>query len=173
MGSGEAVVIEPLIRLATNPLIRPSDISFVRASGTFNPGVTVQYVTINVKGDTSTEADETFFVILTQPVNAVVLAVGSGDRGTGTIRNDDGLVAGASISSSGTVATGSGTSTSLATNSGVAKSVSSPISVPQTAPKPAAAPAPQPAVAAVAKKTSAVSPVLSPLLVDKVFSVLK
>src|SRR5258705_6736575 len=37
----EAIVIAPLERLATNPLIRPSDISFVRASGTFNPGVTV------------------------------------------------------------------------------------------------------------------------------------
>jgi predicted GH43/DUF377 family glycosyl hydrolase len=41
MGSAEAFVIAPLERLATNPLIRPSDISFVRASGTFNPGVTV------------------------------------------------------------------------------------------------------------------------------------
>src|SRR5450759_2313503 len=34
-------MIAPLERLATNPLIRPSDISFVRASGTFNPGVPV------------------------------------------------------------------------------------------------------------------------------------
>ena len=34
-------MIAPLERLATNPLVRPSDISFVRASGTFNPGVTV------------------------------------------------------------------------------------------------------------------------------------
>ena len=34
-------MIAPLERLATNPLIRPSDISFVKASGTFNPGVTV------------------------------------------------------------------------------------------------------------------------------------
>jgi len=34
-------MIAPLQRLATNPLIRPSDISFVKASGTFNPGVTV------------------------------------------------------------------------------------------------------------------------------------
>ncbi len=34
-------MIAPLERFATNPLIRPSDISFVRASGTFNPGVTV------------------------------------------------------------------------------------------------------------------------------------
>jgi len=34
-------MITPLERFATNPLIRPSDISFVRASGTFNPGVTI------------------------------------------------------------------------------------------------------------------------------------
>lgn len=41
MGSAEAFVIAPLERFVTNPLIRPSDISFVRASGTFNPGVTI------------------------------------------------------------------------------------------------------------------------------------
>ena len=41
MGGTETFMIAPLERLATNPLIRPSDISFVRASGTFNPGVTV------------------------------------------------------------------------------------------------------------------------------------
>ena len=41
MGSGEAIVIAPLERLATNPLVRPSNITFVKASGTFNPGVTV------------------------------------------------------------------------------------------------------------------------------------
>jgi predicted GH43/DUF377 family glycosyl hydrolase len=41
MGSAENFMIAPLQRLATNPLIRPSDISFVKASGTFNPGVTV------------------------------------------------------------------------------------------------------------------------------------
>jgi predicted GH43/DUF377 family glycosyl hydrolase len=34
-------VIAPLERLATNPLIRPSQISFARASGSFNPGATV------------------------------------------------------------------------------------------------------------------------------------
>jgi predicted GH43/DUF377 family glycosyl hydrolase len=41
MGGAENFMIAPLQRLATNPLIRPSDISFVKASGTFNPGVTV------------------------------------------------------------------------------------------------------------------------------------
>ena len=41
MGRAGSFLIAPLERLATNPLVRPSDISFVRASGTFNPGVTV------------------------------------------------------------------------------------------------------------------------------------
>jgi predicted GH43/DUF377 family glycosyl hydrolase len=34
-------MIAPLERLATNPLIRPSQIGFTRASGAFNPGVAV------------------------------------------------------------------------------------------------------------------------------------
>lgn len=34
-------MIAPLKRLATNPLIRPSQISFARATGSFNPGATV------------------------------------------------------------------------------------------------------------------------------------
>lgn len=38
---GGTVVIAPLVRLATNPLIRPSQITFTRASGSFNPGACV------------------------------------------------------------------------------------------------------------------------------------
>ena len=34
-------MIAPLERLATNPLVQPSDISFTRASGTFNPGAAI------------------------------------------------------------------------------------------------------------------------------------
>ena len=34
-------MIARLERLPTNPLILPSDISFARASGTFNPGVAI------------------------------------------------------------------------------------------------------------------------------------
>jgi predicted GH43/DUF377 family glycosyl hydrolase len=34
-------MIAPLVRLENNPLVRPKDISFVRASGAFNPGATV------------------------------------------------------------------------------------------------------------------------------------
>jgi predicted GH43/DUF377 family glycosyl hydrolase len=48
MGGTENFMIAPLQRLATNPLIRPSDISFVKASGTFNPGVTVDHASDKV-----------------------------------------------------------------------------------------------------------------------------
>jgi predicted GH43/DUF377 family glycosyl hydrolase len=41
-------MIAPLERLATNPLIRPADISFVKASGAFNPGATVDRATDKV-----------------------------------------------------------------------------------------------------------------------------
>lgn len=36
-------MIAPLERLASNPLIRPSQISFTRASGTFNPGAAIDH----------------------------------------------------------------------------------------------------------------------------------
>ena len=75
---------------------------FVSSSGTlsFNPGETVKYVTINVKGETTVENNETFAVRLAKPVNASVPAAGAaGNQGTGTILNDDGLagVAAASV----------------------------------------------------------------------------
>ncbi len=35
-------MIAPLERFATNPIIRPADFSFVRASGAFNPGATIE-----------------------------------------------------------------------------------------------------------------------------------
>jgi hypothetical protein len=52
---------------------------------TFAPGQTQKTITVYVKGDTNSEADETFFVNLTSPVNA---AIGDG-QGRGIIRNDD------------------------------------------------------------------------------------
>lgn len=36
-------MITPLERLATNPLVRPSQITFTRASGSFNPGASVDH----------------------------------------------------------------------------------------------------------------------------------
>lgn len=41
-------MIEPLERLAGNPLVRPSHFSFTRASGTFNPGACVDRATDRV-----------------------------------------------------------------------------------------------------------------------------
>src|SRR5207245_2195879 len=57
------------------------------ASGdlTFNPGDTSKTITVAVNGDTTPEPDETFFVNLSNPVNAQ-LADG---QGAGTLRNDD------------------------------------------------------------------------------------
>ena len=41
----EGDVTAPLQRLSTNPIIRPSQIAFVRATGSFNPGVSVDRAT--------------------------------------------------------------------------------------------------------------------------------
>ncbi len=53
----------------------------------FNPGISVQQVSVPVTGDTDDEPDQTFSVNLTNAVNADIL-VGSG---LGTIIDDDGL----------------------------------------------------------------------------------
>jgi hypothetical protein len=52
---------------------------------TFAPGETSKSVTVVVNGDTTNEPNETFFVNLTNPVNATI----SDNQGLGTILNDD------------------------------------------------------------------------------------
>jgi len=49
-------------------------IDYVAASGTINfpPGVTNTFLTVSVRGDTEIESDETFFVRLSRPTNAVL-----------------------------------------------------------------------------------------------------
>jgi hypothetical protein len=55
---------------------------------TFNPGDPLQQlVAVIVSGDVLNEANETFFLNLSNPVNAIILD----DSGTGTINNDDPL----------------------------------------------------------------------------------
>jgi chitinase len=64
---------------------------YVAASGTvtFDPSTTSRTISVAINGDTTSEQNETFFVNLSQPVNAVV-----GDaQGTGTITNDDATAA--------------------------------------------------------------------------------
>jgi disulfide oxidoreductase YuzD len=57
------------------------------ASGTvtFNPGETTKTITITINGDTSDEPNETFFVNLTNAVNAIILD----NQGQGTITDND------------------------------------------------------------------------------------
>src|SRR5438128_360790 len=81
--SGQTVTVD--YATANGTALSGSD--FISASGTltFSAGVTTQTVTVFVKGDTQIEADETFFVILSNPTNATLLNA----TGQGTIRNDD------------------------------------------------------------------------------------
>jgi ribosomal protein L35AE/L33A len=61
---------------------------YVAVSGqlSFQPGVTSQPVTVVVNGDAVNEPNETFFVNLSNAVNATIVD----NQGTGTIANDDG-----------------------------------------------------------------------------------
>jgi hypothetical protein len=60
---------------------------YVASSGvlTFNPGETSKPITVSVTSDTIAEVDETFFVNLTNPINATI----ADGQGIGTIVNDD------------------------------------------------------------------------------------
>ena len=64
---------------------QPGD--YVSASGTltFDPGETTKTITVPVNGDTVFEANETFFVNLTNASGATI----ADDQGVGTIENDD------------------------------------------------------------------------------------
>jgi hypothetical protein len=95
-GTSDALVPVTL----TSPAVGPVTVNFATADGTatagtdytatsgtltFAPGQTSQNVTVSVTGDLAIEADETFFVNLTNPVGA-----NPGDmQGQGTITNDD------------------------------------------------------------------------------------
>jgi subtilisin family serine protease len=64
-----------------------ADGDYVATSGTltFDPGVPTQPVSVTVNGDATYEADETFTVNLSSPVNAAT----TDSQGVGTITNDD------------------------------------------------------------------------------------
>jgi uncharacterized repeat protein (TIGR01451 family) len=63
----------------------PSDYQTNSGTLTFNPGETVKTVTVLVNGDTLAEANETFFVNLSSPVNTVMTDA----QGLGTILSDE------------------------------------------------------------------------------------
>ena len=74
---------------ATGSAASGSDFASTGGTLTFAPGVTSQNVTVLVNGDTTNEADETFSVNLSAASNATIAA----GTGTGTIANDDSVVA--------------------------------------------------------------------------------
>src|SRR5262249_14835086 len=64
---------------------------YLATSGTltFAPGTLSQAFVVPILGDTAVEPDQTFFVNLGRPINALLAA----SRGTGTIVNDDTTIA--------------------------------------------------------------------------------
>ncbi|HYC58411.1 MAG TPA: Calx-beta domain-containing protein [Thermoanaerobaculia bacterium] len=76
------------VNWTTNAGSATAGTDFASAGGslTFLPGETSKPVTVNVNGDTSDEADETFFVALSPPANATFAKA----QGTATIADDDG-----------------------------------------------------------------------------------
>lgn len=83
-----ATSVDPIsVQYATANGSAFSGSDYVAASGTLNftAGQTTQPVSITINGDTLEETNETYFVNLTNPVNAVI---GDG-QGLGTITNDD------------------------------------------------------------------------------------
>lgn len=74
-------------RLIDNTALGDSD--FVRKQDTviFNPGELTKFITEKVKGDTTFESDETFFVKLTRLAGTTLPFADT--QGTGTIQNDD------------------------------------------------------------------------------------
>src|SRR5205085_2700647 len=63
----------------------PGDYQSAAGTLTFAPGQTTKTITVQVKGDTRAEGDETFFVNLSGAVNALI----QDGQGLGVIRNDD------------------------------------------------------------------------------------
>ncbi|MGB6367393.1 MAG: Calx-beta domain-containing protein, partial [Thermoanaerobaculia bacterium] len=88
----EAVLSEPSEEIITVDFVTAEGTAtagadYIAQSGilTFSPGTTTTSVTIRVVGDDEPEPPETFFVVLTNPINSVVADA----EGQATITNDD------------------------------------------------------------------------------------
>jgi len=75
------------VRYATANVEALAGSDYTAAGGTlaFLPGQTSKTLTVNLRGDTAVESDETFVVNLSAPAGATLLD----KQGLGTIRNDD------------------------------------------------------------------------------------
>lgn len=72
---------------ANGTALAPADYTGASGSVTFAPGETVRQISVSVAGDRVFESDETFQLLLSNPVNAVLEKA----QGTATIVNDDAL----------------------------------------------------------------------------------
>jgi hypothetical protein len=70
---------------ADDSAVDPGDYTALSGTATIAAGATSTTVTVKVQGDTTEEVDETFFVNLSNPVNATI----ADNQGLGTIENDD------------------------------------------------------------------------------------
>jgi hypothetical protein len=66
----------------------PDDYTAISGTATITAGATSTTVTVKVQGDAAFEPDETFFVNLSNPVNAVIVD----SQGLGTITDDDTVI---------------------------------------------------------------------------------
>jgi len=73
---------------ANGTALEGSDYAATSGTLTFNPGDMSKTITVQVTADNDVESNETFFVNLSNPVNATI----SQGQGTGTIVNDDSAV---------------------------------------------------------------------------------
>jgi len=75
------------VNYATTNGTATSPADYIATTGvlTFTPGITTQSITVTINGDILDENDETFTVMLTNPVNAALLD----DTGIGVITDDD------------------------------------------------------------------------------------
>ena len=80
------------VEFFTSPDTASAGSDYQSTSGTlsFEPGLTVELLTVSVVGDTAVEPDETFYVNLSNAVNATLGA----NSARGTIRNDDVVTSG-------------------------------------------------------------------------------
>jgi len=76
------------VQYATSNGTATAGSDFTAATGTltFAPGETSKTITVNITGDTTSEPDETFSILLSNPTNATIADA----TGAGTILNDDG-----------------------------------------------------------------------------------
>jgi hypothetical protein len=83
----ELIALDVNVDFATadDSSVAADDYTAISGTATITAGATSITVTVKVQGDTTVEPDETFFVNLSNPVNATI----ADNQGLGTINNDD------------------------------------------------------------------------------------